>query len=128
MTILREQSKPPGLAVRALLGLVWLYKRTVSHVFAFFGVRCRHLPGCSDYAATALRRHGAWRGGWLAVSRLARCHPFGSHGWDPPPETLPDHGWRFWRYGDWSWRRREAAPEKNPMPEDPAQGGGKLAP
>jgi putative membrane protein insertion efficiency factor len=92
----------------AALGVIWLYRRSLSPVFAALGVRCRHLPTCSEYAAEAVRRHGATKGFWLAVSRLTRCHPFGSHGFDPVPDELADHGWRLWRYGDWSWRERRA--------------------
>jgi len=43
------------------------------------------MPGCADYAAEAIRRHGVVRGGLLALRRLARCHPFGDHGYDPVP-------------------------------------------
>jgi len=75
-------------------------------VFYFLGARCRHEPSCSDYAAGAIRRHGAWRGGWLTLSRLTRCHPFGSHGFDPVPERLEKNGWRIWRNGDWAWTER----------------------
>ena len=46
---------------------------------------CRFQPSCSAYAITALRRYGAARGGWLAVKRVARCHPFGGFGPDPVP-------------------------------------------
>ncbi|MCB2097691.1 MAG: membrane protein insertion efficiency factor YidD [Parvularculaceae bacterium] len=95
-----------GFPTRAALSALWLYKRTLSPVFYLLGARCRHLPTCSDYAADAFRRHGAHKGFWLTISRLARCHPFGSHGYDPAPENLPDHGWSLWRYGDWSWRAR----------------------
>lgn len=92
----------------AALGALVVYKRTLSPVFYVLGARCRHLPTCADYASDALRRHGAVKGFWLGLSRLSRCHPFGSHGFDPAPETLPDHGWRLWRYGDWSWTERGA--------------------
>jgi uncharacterized protein len=50
---------------------------------------CRFLPGCSDYAIEALDRHGALRGGGLALWRLARCHPWGGTGYDPVPRHLP---------------------------------------
>lgn len=46
---------------------------------------CRFDPSCSSYALEALSGHGAVRGSWLAVRRLARCHPWGGQGWDPVP-------------------------------------------
>ncbi len=46
---------------------------------------CRFYPSCSAYAETALRRHGALKGGWIAARRLARCHPFHPGGIDPVP-------------------------------------------
>jgi len=62
---------------------VRLYRLAISPLMP---PRCRYLPTCSDYALEALARHGAWRGGWLALRRLARCHPWGGHGFDPVPE------------------------------------------
>ena len=48
--------------------------------------RCRFHPSCSAYAIEALERHGAGRGSWLTLRRLARCQPFGGFGVDPVPE------------------------------------------
>ena len=46
---------------------------------------CRYAPSCSEYAILAVERHGAIKGGWLAVKRLWRCHPWGGNGYDPVP-------------------------------------------
>lgn len=46
---------------------------------------CRYAPSCSEYAAQALHKHGAIKGGWMAIKRLLRCHPWGGSGYDPVP-------------------------------------------
>jgi hypothetical protein len=46
---------------------------------------CRFTPTCSQYAIEALRRHGLFKGGWLTIKRLSRCHPWGGSGYDPVP-------------------------------------------
>src|SRR3990170_4370242 len=66
-----------------LLGAVAAYRFAISPLL---GVNCRHLPSCSDYAREAIEKNGAWKGGWLALARLCRCHPWGSHGFDPVPD------------------------------------------
>ena len=79
----------PALRPRLLLVYaVRLYQLVLSPIMP---QRCRHLPTCSDYAIEALREHGVLRGGWLAVRRIARCHPFGTSGFDPVParEDVP---------------------------------------
>lgn len=65
-----------------LLGLIRFYRAAVSPLLPS---TCRYAPTCSEYAETAVRRHGAVRGGWMAVKRVLRCHPFGGSGPDPVP-------------------------------------------
>ncbi|MEM1076611.1 MAG: membrane protein insertion efficiency factor YidD [Pseudomonadota bacterium] len=50
------------------------------------GHNCRFQPTCSQYALDALAKHGGLRGGWMALRRIARCHPWGSSGYDPVPD------------------------------------------
>ncbi|XQE67190.1 membrane protein insertion efficiency factor YidD [Pseudomonas sp. P3C3] len=71
---------------RLLLGLVRLYQYLISPLL---GPCCRFHPSCSHYAIEAIERHGALRGGWLAVRRLGRCHPWHPGGYDPVP--TPPH-------------------------------------
>ena len=72
----------PTLAARVLMVPVIGYRRFLSPLL---GPRCRFAPSCSEYALEALRQHGAARGLWLSVRRLARCHPFHPGGYDPVP-------------------------------------------
>ncbi|MCP5080211.1 MAG: membrane protein insertion efficiency factor YidD [Alphaproteobacteria bacterium] len=81
------------------LVLIRIYQLTLSSVM---GRRCRYLPTCSEYASDAIKRHGPWAGFWLALGRVASCHPWGGHGYDGVPENLPPRIWMFWRqrHGD----------------------------
>lgn len=67
---------------RALLGLIRAYQYTAP----VRTPRCRYLPTCSEYAVEAIERFGPAKGSWLAIRRLGRCHPLGSHGYDPVPD------------------------------------------
>ena len=58
------------------------YRRFVSPLLP---PRCRFAPSCSEYALTAVAEHGAAHGLWLAIKRIARCHPFNPGGYDPVP-------------------------------------------
>lgn len=71
-----------GLVARLLSLLVHLYRAVLSPLL---GPSCRFEPSCSAYALEALERHGAWRGSWLSLCRVFRCHPFHPAGFDPVP-------------------------------------------
>ena len=72
---------------RLLLALLRFYKGWISPALHAMnpGQGCKFLPTCSEYAAEAIALYGPGRGMWLALRRLARCHPFGRGGFDPVP-------------------------------------------
>ena len=78
-------SRAAQVVVAPLLLLIRFYQRWVSPAL---GPRCRFAPSCSHYAAEALAVHGPLRGGWLAVRRVARCHPWHPGGHDPVPPAV----------------------------------------
>ena len=79
----------PTLPARFALFALRCYKTYLSILFAG---ACRFEPTCSQYAYQAFERFGVLRGGWLAVRRLARCHPFsGRFGFDPVPSDFSGH-------------------------------------
>lgn len=67
---------------KLLIALIAVYRYTLSPIL---GRNCRFHPSCSEYALEALRKHGALRGGWLTLRRVARCHPWHPGGFDPVP-------------------------------------------
>jgi len=97
------QPRTGGLARKALKLPIHVYRYGISPLI---GPRCRHLPTCSEYALEAIDRNGAWKGGWLTLSRLLRCHPWGTDGFDPVPDLSGErHKFAPWRYGCWTWRQ-----------------------
>lgn len=78
-----------------LVSLIRAYQLAIS---PFTPAHCRYLPTCSAYASEAIARHGPVNGGWLALRRLVRCHPWGGFGFDPvpdPPDRAPALGFRM---------------------------------
>ncbi len=78
----RRLPSPERLMQRLLLGLLRAYQLTLSPLLP---PSCRYVPTCSEFARQAIERHGSLRGGWMALCRLARCHPFHRGGFDPVP-------------------------------------------
>lgn len=68
------------MMARLFLFLVVLYRVTLGPLL---GGHCRFQPTCSQYMMDAIHKHGAWRGAWRGIKRIARCHPWGGCGYDP---------------------------------------------
>jgi putative membrane protein insertion efficiency factor len=66
--------------------LLWLIDGYRRYISPLRGPSCRFIPTCSQYAREAIERFGPWKGGWLALRRILRCHPFHPGGYDPVPE------------------------------------------
>lgn len=62
--------------------LIRIYQKAISPML---GPKCRYTPTCSEYSVQALKKHGLFKGGWLAIKRISSCHPWGGSGYDPVP-------------------------------------------
>ena len=69
---------------RVLLGLIWVYQK----ISAKTPPHCRFYPTCSEYMRQAIVKYGVFRGGWLGIKRICRCHPLNEGGYDPVPDEL----------------------------------------
>ena len=74
--------KTSGIAARCAMACIRFYQRYISPLFP---PTCIYTPTCSEYALQAVRKYGFLRGGFLAVKRILRCHPFHEGGYDPVP-------------------------------------------
>jgi uncharacterized protein len=101
-----------------LAGMLRLAPRRAAHLLirayqlslsAFVGRYCRHEPTCSAYMDEAIARHGLWAGGTLGAARLCRCHPWGTSGYDPVPETIVPPGKRLKAFVEARFRCEPAA-------------------
>ena len=82
MKTLHPIRKPSDLLTWLLVLFVRIYQRFISPLTP---PSCRFTPTCSQYALEALRKYGPFKGSWLALKRLLRCHPWGGSGYDPVP-------------------------------------------
>jgi putative membrane protein insertion efficiency factor len=64
------------------LGIIRLYQQGISPLL---GASCRYTPTCSAYGVEAIKKYGPFKGGWMALKRIASCHPWGKSGYDPVP-------------------------------------------
>jgi putative membrane protein insertion efficiency factor len=64
------------------LMLIKIYQHLISPLT---GASCRFTPTCSQYGVEAIRKYGPFKGGWLTLKRIGKCHPWGKHGYDPLP-------------------------------------------
>ena len=88
-----------GLAKALAKGPIHVYRWSLKPII---GWECRHLPTCSEYGLEAIEKNGAWRGLWLTSSRVCRCHPWGTSGYDPVPDIRVErHPLAPWLYGRW---------------------------
>jgi putative membrane protein insertion efficiency factor len=83
--------QPPSIRVSLGRASFFVYKRVLSpvlHAVSGSAGACRFQPSCSEYAALAIEYHGIFRGTWLALRRIAKCHPFHAPEFDPVPLPL----------------------------------------
>lgn len=73
---------------KAIVAVIGAYRTFVSPML---GSNCRFHPTCSAYAAQAIEDLGIWRGGWMAIRRIVRCHPYNPGGYDPVHPAVPEN-------------------------------------
>ncbi|HNP20030.1 MAG TPA: membrane protein insertion efficiency factor YidD [Fulvivirga sp.] len=83
-----EKKEPNTLSIKGVISAILIfpiriYQYTISPLL---GSSCRHTPTCSRYAVEAIQIWGPIKGLWLGLKRISRCHPWGTHGYDPVPE------------------------------------------
>ncbi len=81
------EEKKPGFSLKTILSfpfiaVIKLYQWIISPIL---GPKCRYTPTCSAYALEAFKKYGPFKGFWLSLKRISRCHPWGGHGYDPVP-------------------------------------------
>lgn len=68
---------------KVFIKMIELYQVTPLHTHSM----CRFTPTCSEYTKEAIEKYGSWKGTWMGIKRILRCHPFGKKGYDPVPDS-----------------------------------------
>lgn len=84
-----DRVKPDRAISQVLAAAIQFYRASIGLALPN---SCRYSPSCSAYAIDALKVHGPWRGTWLAIRRVLRCHPFHAGGYDPVPDLKTKEG------------------------------------
>ncbi|NCD68911.1 membrane protein insertion efficiency factor YidD [Mucilaginibacter agri] len=73
--------------IKAVFGYIFIVLIKVYQYLLspLLGASCRYTPTCSQYGVEAIKKYGPFKGGWLTLKRIGRCHPWGGHGHDPVP-------------------------------------------
>lgn len=79
---LQLRDLPRKVAEFIFIALIRFYQYAISPMTH---ASCRYTPTCSQYAVEAIKKYGPIKGSWLSIKRIARCHPWGGHGYDPVP-------------------------------------------
>ena len=70
-----------------LISIIRMYQLFISPIL---GQNCRYLPSCSEYSIESIKQFGFFRGIFLSLKRISKCHPWGNHGYDPVPNKIKE--------------------------------------
>ncbi len=68
---------------RLFIGIIKIYKKTISPILSYFGIKCKYYPTCSEYTMQAIEKYGIIKGCFLGIKRILKCNPFSKGGYDP---------------------------------------------
>ena len=68
---------------RLFIGIIKIYKKTISPILSYFGIKCKYYPTCSEYTMQAIEKYGIIKGYFLGIKRILKCNPFSKGGYDP---------------------------------------------
>ena len=68
---------------KIMINIINFYQKHISIYFEKIGIKCKYYPTCSEYAKQAIIKYGLFKGGWMGIKRICRCHPLNEGGYDP---------------------------------------------